>query len=99
MLFVESVVAGSLVNPPGRISGVLVLANARFDVMQVSRVNAAQTREVQERAQQRRRDSSSSSKRPRGSFSPQRAVKADGAVLRLCSLGNVPDVNAHLSLA
>lgn len=38
MLFVENVVAGSVVNPPGRISG--VLANAPFDVMQVSRVNA-----------------------------------------------------------
>lgn len=38
MLFVENVVAGSVVNPPGRVSG--VLANAPFDVMQVSRVNA-----------------------------------------------------------
>lgn len=86
----ESVVAGSVVNPPDRVSG--VLANAPFDVMQVSRVNAP-LRHVKFK-----RGRSSGAGTAAGNVGEalsllREPLKQMGSVLRLCSLGNIPSAD------
>lgn len=91
----ESVVAGSVVNPPDRVSG--VLANAPFDVMQVSRVNAPLRRLEFKRGRSSGAVTAAGSVREALSLLRE-PLKQMGSVLRLCSLGNVPSDDFSLAI-
>lgn len=97
MLLLESVVAVSAVNPPDRISG--VLANAPFDVMQVTRVDAS-LRHVAFKGGHSSGAVTATGKIPVTTFFLlfREPLKQMESVLLLSSLGNVPDMNAHLGL-
>lgn len=72
----ENAVAVSAVNPPDRISG--VLANAPFDVMQVSRVDASLRHVAFEGGRSGGAVTATGKIRVTTFFTLQRAVKADG---------------------
>lgn len=95
MLFVATVVAVGGVNPPDRISG--VPANAPFDVMQVSR--GERVAQTFKRGRSGAGAVTAAGNARASSFSLFREpLKQMGPVLRSGSLGNVPDMNAHLRL-
>lgn len=95
MLFVESVVAGSVVNPPDPVSG--VLANAPFDVMQVSRVNAPLRHVEFKRGRSSGAVTAAGNVREALSLFRE-PLKQMGSVPRSCSLGNVPSDNFPLAI-